>query len=147
LNTLLKRLKNIFKRKIVYTCGVYDLCHRGHINILNRAKEQGEFLIVGVVGDTAVKLQKGENRPIQSCIDRLNLVQNLKSVDLALYQEDFNPRENLEILKKYGFKVDLFVRGEDQAHIKLDFPYEIEIVTLERTPNVSTSNIVERINK
>ena len=68
------------KYRIGYTQGVYDMFHRGHLNILNRAKEQCETLIVGVNSDALVKEYK-QKTPVIGQEDRLEIVKNIKAVD------------------------------------------------------------------
>ena len=94
--------------KIIYSFGAWDLLHQGHINILKKAKSYGDFLIVGVVGDDAIKKLKGKDRPIEPLEDRLNKVKELKCVDLAIKQIDYNPVPNLE-----QYRPDILVKGDD----------------------------------
>ena len=65
------------EKLVVYTYGAWDLLHPGHIIFLNRAKELGHYLVVGVISDNAIKELKGSNRPIQKESDRLFIVENL----------------------------------------------------------------------
>jgi len=99
-------------KKVVYTYGVWDLLHPGHINMIKQAKMQGETLIVGVVGDNAVKEKKGNDRPIQTQDDRLEIVSNLKDVDIAVIQDTYDPVPNLE-----KYQPDILVKGNDWDYI------------------------------
>lgn len=70
-------------KSIVFTRGVFDLLHSGHIRALNAAKERGDVLIVGLDSDCVVKKLKGEHRPINTQEDRLSVISSLKAVDFA----------------------------------------------------------------
>ena len=136
------------KRKIVYTCGVYDLFHLGHLKILQRAYKCGDELCVGIVKDSAVKAIKGLNRPIINEKERFLLVNNLLWVNDCMFQETFDPSLNLEILHNRHYEDEIiFVKGEDQDHISEIYAKEnnIKIVKLPRTQGVSTSEIIKRI--
>ncbi len=69
--------------KVGYTQGVYDMFHVGHLNLLNHAKEQCEYLIVGVNSDTLVQEYKNK-KPVINEKDRLYIVENIKAVDEAI---------------------------------------------------------------
>lgn len=103
---------NLVKDGVVYTYGVFDLLHPGHINMLEKAAAEGRKLIVGVVGDEAVAKLKGKDRPVQKLSERLRIVQSLKCVDCAVVQEDYDPVPNLE-----KFNPDVLVKGDDWDHI------------------------------
>ena len=95
------------KYKIGYTTGVFDMFHIGHLNILKRAKEQCEYLIVGVSTDELV--QKSKNKiPIIPFEERLQIVEAIKYVDKVVPQYNKN---KMEAYEKYKFDV-MFV-GDD----------------------------------
>jgi len=91
---------------LVYTCGVWDMLHVGHINILKRAKSLGGILIVGVCPDEVVKEEKGE-KPIYSLEERITLLESLKFVDLAIPYD----KENF-VLNLKRMNIDVLVVGE-----------------------------------
>lgn len=97
------------KRPIVMTNGVFDILHRGHVTYLAQAKSKGGSLIVAVNTDESVKrLGKGEDRPINSCEDRMALLAALESVDAVIaFKED----TALEVVQK--IKPDIYVKGGD----------------------------------
>ena len=100
-------LKNEAK-KIVFTNGCFDLLHVGHIRYLSKAKELGDYLIVGLNSDKSVKNLKGENRPINIFEDRAKLLMALTSVDMVLVFEEQTPKNLIqEILP------DILVKGGD----------------------------------
>ncbi len=142
LNRVLKDLDS--SKKIVYTYGVWDLFHPGHSIFLSRAKQLGDFLIVGTVSDDPVRNLKGENRPVQSQIDRLVTVSSLRFVDAAVYQEEYDPSDVLKAL----FKVDILTKGDDWEYIpgtetirKLGG----QLVKLSYTDGFSTSSLVSKL--
>lgn len=94
------------KYKIGYTSGVYDMFHIGHLNLLKRAKEQCEFLVVGVTTDE-LALYKNK-KPIIPYEERKEIVEAIKYVDKVVPQENMN---KLEACKKYNAEV-IFV-GDD----------------------------------
>lgn len=138
-------------KRIVYTYGVYDLLHVGHLNLMKSASLQGDYLIVGVVKDKAVKTMKGSNRPVINETDRAKLVDNLKCVNKVVLQDEFDPSVSIKSLFEAGVKINTLVLGEDQKHLSkaalayLVAKYDIKIVRLERTKNVSTSDIVKKL--
>jgi glycerol-3-phosphate cytidylyltransferase len=94
------------KFKIGYTTGVFDLFHIGHLNLLRNARSFCDFLIVGVTTDELVEY-KGK-RSVIPFLERLEIVRNIKYVDLAITQDDL---DKISAHKKLGFDV-LFV-GDD----------------------------------
>src|SRR5208283_1211365 len=77
------------KKKVVFTNGVFDIIHRGHIEYLLKARAAGDFLIVGMNTDSSVQHIKGDNRPIVNQGDRAFVLSNLLPVDyVCLFDED-----------------------------------------------------------
>lgn len=95
------------KYKIGYTTGVYDMFHIGHLNILERAKEQCEFLIVGVSTDELVKSYKHKT-PIIPFEERIKIVQAIKYVDQVVPQTSM---DKLAAWEKYHFNA--IFHGDD----------------------------------
>ena len=104
--------EHISHPKVVYTYGVWDLLHPGHIAMLKKAKALGDKLIVGIVCDDAVKKLKGEDRPIQNHNDRLEIIKSIGIVDMAMLQKEYDPVPNMEEIKP-----DILVKGDDWEHI------------------------------
>ncbi|WP_049042204.1 adenylyltransferase/cytidyltransferase family protein [Clostridium sporogenes] len=94
------------KYKVGYTTGVYDLFHIGHLNILKRAKEMCEYLIVGVSSDELVRYK--HKKPVISFEERIEIVNAIKYVDKAVIQENM---DKMAAWKRYHFDV-MFV-GDD----------------------------------
>src|ERR1700688_4686564 len=86
-------------KKIVFTNGVYDLLHAGHVTLLAKAKRLGDILVVGLNTDASVKRFKGPKRPITNQTDRALVLSALEAVDyVALFNED-TPYELIKKLK------------------------------------------------
>lgn len=128
-----------------YTTGVYDLFHRGHLNLLKNAKGMCDKLIVGVSTDELV-LARGKQAAI-SFEDRIEIVRSIKYVDAAIPQYDM---DKLSVCKKIGAKM-LFV-GDDWYQTETWNEYEkeflsanIEIVYFPYTKGISSSEIKKKI--
>ena len=107
IKNLCKYYKSLNK-KIVFTNGCFDILHVGHIHVLNEAKKLGDILIVAINSDSSVKLLKGECRPINNLESRINMLENIKSVDYVIPFEEENP---LNIIKQIS--PDIIVKGGD----------------------------------
>lgn len=108
LDSLTQQLRLKGKR-IVFTNGVFDILHRGHVTLLNLASEQGDFLIVGVNSDASVKtLDKGPERPINGERDRATVIAALQCVDAVVIFNDGTP---YELVKR--IEPDILVKGGD----------------------------------
>ena len=90
--------------KIGYTCGVFDLLHVGHLNLLERAKEHCDYLIVGVCSDEYVRVCKGKEAVIGEC-DRTRLLAALKCVDKAEIVSIDETYDKMLAWKRFGFNV------------------------------------------
>lgn len=94
---------------IVLTNGVFDLLHRGHVTYLAQAKALGASLIVAVNTDASVRrLGKGDDRPINTCADRMAVLAALASVDLVVAFAEDTALETVELARP-----DIYVKGGD----------------------------------
>jgi len=94
--------------KIVFTNGVFDIIHAGHIKYLYESSELGDILIIGLNSDESVKRLKGKNRPINSELDRATVLSSLLMVNyVVIFQED-TPYKLIEHIKP-----DVLVKGGD----------------------------------
>lgn len=98
------------KRTVVWTNGVFDVLHIGHLSSLRSAKQFGDILIVGVNGDASVRANKGPERPIYRCEERVALLAALELVDAILVFDDPTPERVLAQLRP-----DVHVKGADYA--------------------------------
>ena len=121
--------------KKVITYGTFDLLHYGHINLLQRAKALGDYLIVAVSSDEFNR-QKGKVCYF-SYEERKRMVEALRCVDLVIPEESWDQK----ISDVREFRVDTFVMGDDWNG-KFDFLKDYcEVVYLPRTPEISTTKI------
>ena len=124
----------------VITFGTFDLLHHGHIKLLKRAKEFGDYLIVGVSSDK-LNYKKKNRYAIYNEVERITIVESLKMVDEVFLEE------SLELKKDYIIKynADVLVMGDDWMG-KFDYLKNIcNVVYLPRTPSVSTTATIEKI--
>jgi len=98
------------KRKIVFTNGVFDLLHRGHVTYLNQARRLGTLLVVALNEDESVKKLKGPTRPINTLSDRMLTLAGLECVDYVTYFSESTPLEVIRQLKPM-----ILVKGGDYA--------------------------------
>ena len=132
-------------KSVVFTNGVFDILHRGHVDYLSKAKALGDILVVGLNSDASVKRIKGELRPIVRQEDRAFVLAGLASVDaVALFEEDTPFNIISQIVP------DTLVKGADYT---LDTIVGRDIVeaaggsvrTIEFVPDRSTTSIVDTI--
>lgn len=103
-------------RRLVFTNGVFDILHAGHVQILSQCRELGDLLIVGVNSDDSVRrLGKGPERPIHTVADRIIVLEGLRAVDAAVVFEEDTPSELISILKP-----EIHVKGGD--YVAADLP-------------------------
>jgi glycerol-3-phosphate cytidylyltransferase len=133
---------------VVYVIGVFDLFHRGHVELFRRARELGDKLIVAVNGDEMTAAYK--RRPFFSEQDRLELVKACRYVDDAFIASEF---DNRDFVLRY--KIKKIVHGNDWSHesyikqIRLSEEFiaehKIEMVYLPYWSGISTSQLVRTI--
>lgn len=134
----------------VYVIGVFDLFHRGHVELLRRAKSLGDKLIVAINGDEMVASYK--RRPYLNQEDRLAVIQACKYVDKAFIT---NKYDNKRLIKKYN--INKIVHGDDweaksymeQIRVTCGFLDEnnCELILLPYTSGISTSGLIKRIKE
>ncbi len=144
--TLISQLKSENK-KIVFTNGVFDILHRGHVEYLNEARNLGDILIVGLNSDSSVKSIKGENRPVVNENDRACVLSNLKPVDFVVIFDEDNP---YELIKK--ILPDVLVKGGDWKKSDIIGADIVEksggkVLSIKYLDNYSTTSIIERIKE
>ncbi len=124
--------------KRIITFGTFDVFHVGHVNILERAKAEGDYLIVGVSSDQ-LNFDKKGRCPIYSQADRIKILESLRFVDEVFVEE------SLELKAKYiqDTKADLLVMGDDWTGKFDNMKRFCNVKYLKRTPSISTTEIIE----
>ena len=132
-------------KTVVFTNGCFDLIHGGHIEFLQKAREKGDLLIVGLNSDESVKSIKGNDRPIKTQKERANIISALKSVD---YITIFNETTPEEIIRQV--RPDILVKGDDYnkdevagREIVEGYGAKVELIPIVK--GLSTTNIVTKI--
>ena len=145
----LLRILNSTKRdkKIVFTNGCFDLLHAGHCHYLQKAKELGDILIVGLNSDSSVKRIKGPPRPIIPEDQRAFILSSLKAVDYVVIFEEDTP---IRLIK--AIKPDVLVKGGDWKPENIPGrdlveSYGGKVITIPFEHQISTSKIIERIKE
>ena len=126
----------------VATFGTFDLIHKGHKNIITRASEMGDELYVGVSTDQFSYKKKG-HYPEIPFEDRCEMVRSIKGVTNVF------PEKALYLKRGYIelYKIDILVMGSDHTGEYDDLKDVVKVVYLDRTPDVSTTQIKNQINK
>jgi D-glycero-beta-D-manno-heptose 1-phosphate adenylyltransferase len=130
---------------VVFTNGVFDLLHPGHIDVLTAARAAGDALIVGLNSDDSVRRLKGDERPIRTEIDRAYVLAALQCVDaVCIFGED-TPLELVRTVRP-----DVIVKGGDYAPDAVVGREDVvswggRVLIVPLTPGQSTTSIVERM--
>lgn len=132
-------------KKVVFTNGVFDILHRGHVDYLVRARAMGDVLVVGLNSDASVKRIKGAGRPIVGEDDRAFLLSHLDCVDYVCIFTADTPHELIA-----GILPDVLVKGADwkpEAIVGRDIVEGAggTVATIDFVPDRSTTGIIERI--
>lgn len=128
--------------KRVLTFGTFDIFHYGHLQILQRAALYADELIVGISSDSLNFSKKGRN-PVYSQEQRMKIISSLDFVDGVFLEESLELKG--EYLQKYN--ADILVMGDDWAGKFDEFNHICEVQYLPRTPNISTTELIERIKQ
>lgn len=128
---------------IVLTQGTFDLIHVGHARYVKKAKEQGDILIVGVDDDKKARGRKGENRPVVPLEERMEMLANIRAVDLVAIKYDSDPRWHM--IKSVEPDVLVAVEGTyTPEELKELEQYCKKLVVLSRQAETSTSAQVRK---
>ena len=132
-------------RAVVFTNGCFDLLHPGHVSLLEKARAEGDVLVVGLNSDASVARLKGAGRPIVPAAERAELLCALEAVTrVVLYDED-TPREIIASIVP-----DVLVKGADWALAAIVGREEVEasggrVMRVDIMPGRSTTGLVDRI--
>jgi rfaE bifunctional protein nucleotidyltransferase chain/domain len=138
------RLRRAGKR-VVFTNGVFDILHRGHVEYLAKARSCGDLLIVGLNTDASVRRLKGKGRPLQLQRDRATVLAALKAVDYVILFDEDTPAELIARIRP-----DILVKGADYrlseiVGADLVRSYGGKVKRIRLTPGRSTSAIVRKL--
>jgi glycerol-3-phosphate cytidylyltransferase len=127
--------------KTIITFGTYDVFHVGHVNLLQRAASLGDRLFVGVSTD-ALNFSKKQRYPVYNQNDRMKIINGLRYVNLCFEEESLDlKRHYIEL-----YKADVLVMGDDWKGKFDEYSDICEVVYLDRTPSVSTTQLIEVIS-
>ena len=129
----------------MFTNGVFDLLHRGHVDVLNGARACGDALLVAVNSDDSVRRLKGPTRPVTTASDRAYVLAALEAVDAVVVFEQDTPLELINVVRP-----DVLVKGGDYRPDTIVGRAEVEswggqVVVITLTPGASTTAIIERL--
>lgn len=134
-------------QKVVFTNGCFDILHLGHIDYLEKAKQLGDQMIVGLNTDQSVSKLKGPHRPINNEYARARLLAALEFVDLVVLFSEDTPLEIIKMLEP-----DVLIKGNDYSIDTIVGAKEVianggEVKTIDLVPDYSTTNTIAKINK
>ena len=133
--------------KIVFTNGCFDIIHLGHVDYLERARDMGSRLVVGLNTDNSVGRFKGPGRPVQNEDSRARVLASFQFVDLVVPFDEDTPLELISALLP-----NILVKGSDylaENIVGADVVKKAggEVKTVDFVPGYSTSRLVEKIKK
>ena len=131
--------------RVVFTNGVFDLLHSGHVDVLVAARARGDALIVGLNSDASVRRLKGPARPVRGEAERAYVLASLEAVDVVVVFDDDTP---LELVRRLAPSV--IVKGGDYSPDTVVGAAEVrasggEVVIVPLTPGQSTTAIIEKL--
>lgn len=133
-------------KKIVFTNGVFDIIHPGHIELFQFAKSCGDIVIVGINTDDSIRRLKGDTRPIFPLAERMEILEAIEFVDYIIPFSEDTP---LELINKLQ-KIDVLVKGGDYKKNEVVGRKEVEstggkLLLFQFKSNYSTSAIIEKL--
>jgi len=131
-------------KRIIWTNGCFDILHKGHIELFRYAKSLGDKLIVGIDSDERVKLDKGEDRPINKLSDRMSVLSAIKYVDMVL---PFNSTEELEIKIKYWSPTVMVIGSDWKGKKVVGQEYTSKVDFFDRIEGYSTTKLLKKLNE
>ena len=131
--------------RVVFTNGVFDLLHPGHVDVLIGARARGDVLVVGLNSDESVKRLKGPDRPVRSEGERAYVLAALEVVDAVTLFEQDTPLQLVQLLQP-----DVIVKGGDYSPDTVVGANEVrgrggEVVIIPLTPGHSTTSTIDRL--
>jgi len=141
-----ERLRAAGKR-LVFTNGVFDLLHVGHVRYLEQARALGDYLLVAINSDRTVRELKGPDRPVFDQAERAEILAALRCVDYVTVFDNISPRSLIEELLP-----DVLVKGGDYQLDQIHGREEVEaaggnVISLPFVEGASTTQLIERMKK
>lgn len=143
-----RRWRTAARGTVVFTNGVFDVLHRGHVGMLARARAEGDHLVVGVNSDaSARRLGKGPGRPLNGERDRAVVVAALESVDAVVLFDDDTPRALIEALQP-----DVLAKGADYRLEEIVGAETVtqrggRVVRVPLEPGFSTTDFLKKVTR
>lgn len=133
--------------RLVFTNGVFDLLHVGHVRYLAQARALGDALLVAINSDRSVRELKGPHRPVFAEAERAEILAALRHVDYVVVFDDISPRSLIRSLLP-----DVLVKGGDYQLDEIHGREEVEaaggeVISLPFVPGASTSSLIERMKQ
>tara|TARA_Y100001958_G_C20899172_1_gene322081 strand:- start:41 stop:472 length:432 start_codon:yes stop_codon:yes gene_type:complete len=131
---------NDFKKNVVFTNGVFDLIHKGHIDLLKFSRKIGKNLILGINTDISVKKNKGRNRPINKLKIRKQNLYKLKLIDKII---SFNEKTPKKLIKK--IKPDVIIKGDDYSFSDVVGKEISNVILFKKKNKLSSTKLISKI--
>lgn len=140
-----RRWRDDFDGQVVFTNGVFDLLHPGHVDVLTAARREGDALVVGLNADASVRRLKGPERPVRSEAERAYVLAALAAVDLVVVFDQDTPLELIRLLRP-----DVLVKGGDYTEDTIVGASDVRslggrVVVVPITPGHSTTSTIARL--
>ena len=134
-------------KRVVFTNGVFDILHPGHVRYLQTARSHGDALIVAINSDRSVKAIKGPERPVNTEADRAEVITALACVDAAVVFDEDTPHEIISAIQP-----DVLVKGADWAHDKIVGRDIVEarggvVIRVKVEEGHSTTNVIKKVKE
>jgi len=130
--------------KVVFTNGIFDLLHQGHLDLLKWSRNLGDRLVVGINSDASARALKGEGRPVNSQENRKAVLQALRFVDEVLIFDELKPTRLIDMLRPA-----VMVKGgewlAEQVRVQDEIPEDVEIKIFPIVKGYSSTNIINQI--
>ena len=133
--------------QVVFTNGCFDILHLGHVDYLEKARQTGTKMIVGLNSDDSVRILKGPERPVNNQYARARIIASLQFVDLVIV---FNEQTPLELITQ--LMPDILVKGDDYSIETIVGAKEVmaaggQVKTIPLVPSYSTTGIIQKLKQ
>lgn len=140
-----RRWREEQRGRVVFTNGVFDLLHPGHVDVLLGARRAGDRLVVGLNSDASVRRLKGPERPVRSEAERAYVLAAVEMVDCVVVFEEDTPLELIRFLRP-----DVLVKGGDYSESTIVGAPDVrgwggEVIVIPLTPGQSTTSIIRKL--